>query len=321
MPKPVWLKVKIAAGSGFKNVRDALHANELHTVCEEAKCPNIAECWNSGTATFMVLGRVCTRNCLFCGVESARQGQQVESREPEKIAAAVKKFGLGYAVLTSVDRDDLPDFGADHFARCVRAVKASCARVEALIPDFQGSLGCLRKVIMAEPDVVGHNIEVVERLQAIARDARSSYRQSLAVLRNAKKLSGKIFTKSSVMLGLGEEKQEVLQAIDDLLAAGVDFLTIGQYLQPGKRNLPVVEFVKPEQFAQYRKIALRRGFRGVVAGPLVRSSYRAAELLAMRESHKTGELPEGRKSRGASALVERQGRCRAGELLEGQLGL
>ena len=171
--KPAWLKVKIASGQGFKSVRNTLHAHSLHTVCEEAKCPNIAECWNCRTATFMLLGRICTRNCLFCSVEMAKQGQQVDKGEGEKIASAVKKFGLRYVVLTSVDRDDLPDFGALHFAECIKAVKAAGTRVEALIPDFQGSIECLQKVIEAGPDVIGHNIEVVERLQAIARDSRA----------------------------------------------------------------------------------------------------------------------------------------------------
>lgn len=277
--KPAWLKVKIASGPGFKSTRNTLHAYSLHTVCEEAKCPNIAECWNCRTATFMLLGRICTRNCLFCSVEMAKQGQQVDKDEGEKIAAAVKKFGLRHVVLTSVDRDDLPDFGALHFAECIKAVKAAGARVEALIPDFQGSMECLQKVIEARPDVIGHNIEVVERLQAAARDSRASYEQSLNVLQNAKKLNKMVFTKSSIMLGLGERKKEVEHAMDDLLAVECDLLTLGQYLQPGKRNLSVQRFLKPEEFEEFKKTALHKGFKKVWAGPLVRSSYRAGELF------------------------------------------
>ncbi len=279
MPKPAWLKVKIGAGTEFKRVRNALHAGSLHTVCEEALCPNRAECWNSGTATFLILGPVCTRNCLFCAVQSARQGQELDSREPEKIAQTVKEFGLSCAVLTSVDRDDLPDFGSGHFGRCIRAVKQVGARVEALIPDFQGSYKCLRKIVEAEPDAVGHNLEVVERLQSTARDARASYKQSLDVLRKVKKLNPNILTKSSIMLGLGEKREEILKAMDDLLNAKVDFLTMGQYLQPTKQALPVVRFIKPVQFEEYKKIALKKGFKKVLAGPLVRSSYKAAELF------------------------------------------
>ncbi len=279
MPKPSWLKVKIASGREFKKVRNELHASSLHTVCEEAKCPNIAECWNSGTATFIVLGKICTRNCHFCGVQSAKQGEALDKKEPEKITDAVKRFGLRYVVLTSVDRDDLPDFGALHFAECIKAVKAAGARVEALIPDFQGSTECLQKVIEARPDVIGHNIEVVERLQAIARDRRASYEQSLDVLRNAKKLNKMIFTKSSIMLGLGERRKEVEHTMDDLLAVECDLLTLGQYLQPSKRNLPVQRFLTPEEFAELKRIALQKGFKHVEAGPLVRSSYRAGAFF------------------------------------------
>ena len=279
MVKPHWLKVSIASGQEFKKVRNQLHGSGLHTVCEEAKCPNIAECWNSGTATFMVLGSTCTRNCPFCAVQSSKKGKPVDKGEPQKIAQAIKKFGLRYAVLTSVDRDDLPDFGSGHFAECIRAVKEAGTRVEALIPDFQGNLECLKKVVEAKPVVIGHNIEVVKSLQSIARDGRASYEMSLGVLKNVKKLDAEIFTKSSIMLGLGETGEETAQAMDDLLAAKADFLTLGQYLQSSKKNLPVHRFLKPEEFSQLKEIALQKGFERVESGPLVRSSYKAGDLL------------------------------------------
>ncbi|MBN2067489.1 MAG: lipoyl synthase, partial [Candidatus Diapherotrites archaeon] len=279
LPKPPWLKVKIASGAEFNRVKGTLHESKLHTVCEEALCPNRAECWNSGTATFLILGQVCTRKCMFCAVQSARHGQNLDSKEPQHIARAVKEFGLECAVLTSVDRDDLPDLGAGHFARCIGAVKNAGASVEALIPDFQGSAACLRKIVEAGPDVIAHNIEVVERLQKTARDARASYKQSLGVLRKVKELNPKIFTKSSIMLGLGETREEVLQAMDSLLNAGVDFLTLGQYLQPNRKCIPVSEFIEPKQFNEFKEIALEKGFKKVLSGPLVRSSYRAAELI------------------------------------------
>ncbi len=279
MPKPEWLKVKIAGGEEFNQIRNTLHSSGLHTVCEEARCPNIAECWKSKTATFLILGSTCTRHCAFCAVQSAKKGTALDALEPKKIADAIKKFGLRYAVLTSVDRDDLPDFGALHFAECIKAANAAGAKVEALIPDFQGNCDCLQKVVEAKPAVIGHNIEVVERLQHVARDARAGYEQSLNVLLNAKKLNKKIFTKSSIMLGLGETREEVLRAMDDLIAAWVDFLTIGQYLQPNKESLPVAEFIEPMKFSELKEIALQKGFRRVIAGPLVRSSYKAAELF------------------------------------------
>jgi len=277
--KPMWLKVDIASGEKLRTVEKQLQGSKLYTVCEEAKCPNIGECWNSGTATFMVLGRVCTRNCLFCGVESAKKGQALDKEEPANIGKAIKSFGLRYAVLTSVDRDDLPDLGAGHFSNCIKAVKKEGVRVEALIPDFQGRKTCLQKIVEAKPNVIGHNLEVVERLQGFARDARASYRRSLKVLENVKKLDGGIFTKSSLMLGLGEEREEIEQAMDDLRSVECDFLTLGQYLQPSKKNLPVIEFVEPKVFEELREIAKGKGFRKVVSGPLVRSSYKAGDLF------------------------------------------
>ena len=275
----MWLKARLGGGEEFAAVRSQLRGSGLHTVCEEALCPNLGDCWNRGTATFLLLGGVCTRHCLFCAVRSGCSGEAIDSSEPAKIACSVKRFGLRYVVLTSVDRDDLPDFGAGHFADCISEIKSGGVKVEALIPDFSGDIGSLRRIVEAGPDVIGHNIEVVERLQGAVRDARASYRQSLGVLANVKKLCSGILTKSSIMLGLGETKEEVLQAMRDLLGTGCDFLTIGQYLQPSKRNLPVQRFVPPEEFAEYREIALQMGFKGVEAGPLVRSSYRAERAL------------------------------------------
>jgi len=278
--KPEWLKVRIPEGETCRKLSNMLGALQLHTVCEEALCPNRAECWGNGTATFMLMGSICTRNCNFCSVKSARHGEALDESEPRRIADAVRGMSLQYAVLTSVDRDDLPDFGAGHFAECISEIKKqnNGVKVEALIPDFRGRKDCLEKIAGAKPDVIGHNIEVVERLQGIARDAKASYMQSLSVLRNAKLLDGKIFTKSSIMLGLGETCAEVLKVMDDLLSVQCDFLTLGQYLQPTKMNLPVVEFVVPEKFAEYREIALQKGFRRVESGPLVRSSYKAGDF-------------------------------------------
>ncbi len=278
MRKPPWLKSRVGSGPEFKQVKEKLRAGKLHTVCEEAKCPNLGKCWESGTAAFMVLGKVCTRNCRFCGVESAKKGQKPDQEEPKKIAEAAKSFGLPYVVLTSVDRDDLPDLGAGHFSECIKAVKRTGARVEALIPDFQGKEGCLKRIVGAEPDAIGHNIEVVERLQGKARDARASYGQSLQVLANIKELDAGIITKSSLMLGLGENRKEVLKAMDDLRKAGVGLLTLGQYLQPSEENLPVAEYIAPKIFKEYEESAMKKGFLGVFSGPLVRSSFKAGEM-------------------------------------------
>jgi len=276
--KPSWIRSAIPSGKTTAFVGNTLQSALLNTVCEEARCPNMAKCWECGTATFMLMGSVCTRNCLFCSVESGKP-KALDASEPKKIAKAVKEMKLRYAVLTSVDRDDLADCGAGHFAKCISEVKRTGAKVEALVPDFQGRPDCLEKIAAAKPVVLGHNIEVVERLQQKARDAKASYAQSLELLHKIKALDSGILTKSSLMLGLGESFGEVLKAMDDLLAAECDFLTLGQYLQPCKKALPVFEYVKPEVFAELREIALEKGFKDVAAGPLVRSSYRAGELF------------------------------------------
>ncbi len=257
---------------------------QLHTVCEEARCPNVAECWGGGTATIMLLGDVCTRGCRFCAVKSGNPQGEVDLDEPVKVAEAVTEMGLNYVVLTSVDRDDLPDGGASHFAATIRAIKARDPDliVEALIPDFQGDGEALRAVVLASPEVLGQNLETVERLTHPVRDRRAGYDQTLGVLRRAKELNDSMFTKSSLMLGLGEEEEEVFRAMRDLRGAGVDILTLGQYLRPTERHVEVSRYVKPDEFDYYREVGEDMGFLYVAAGPLVRSSYRAAEYFVDR---------------------------------------
>ena len=278
---PDWLKVRPPGRGGYAKIREALRRLGLHTVCEGARCPNIHECWGSGTTTLMLLGEVCTRGCRFCAVAKGRP-KPPDPEEPEKVAEAVAEWGLDYVVLTSVSRDDLPDGGAAHFAKTVEAIKrgGGCASsVELLIPDFGGDLEALKRVVTAKPEVIGHNIETVERLTPLVRDRRAGYRQSLEVLAEIKRLEPSIYTKSSLMLGLGETEEEVLQAMRDLREAGVDFLTLGQYLQPTGRHLPVREYIHPERFEHYRRLGEGLGFLYVASGPLVRSSYRAGEFF------------------------------------------
>lgn len=280
---PPWLRIRLPTKEHlvlFGTVSKNLEKRGLHTVCDEAKCPNKAECWGSGTATFLLMGDICTRNCRFCATKTSANGLSLDENEPSKVAEAVKEMKLTYVVLTSVDRDDLKDFGAGHFAETIQAVKKTNPKVlvEVLIPDFQGDEEALRKVVSAGPEVLGHNIEVVRELQAKARDARASYAQSLKVLSNAKKMNPKLLTKSSLMLGLGETRKQVEKAMDDLRSVGVEALTIGQYLQPSRNCLPVKEFVTPEKFEEMKKTALKKGFRLVASGPFVRSSFKAGEL-------------------------------------------
>jgi len=279
--KPEWLKVRLPGGGEFARLWAALRRYGLHTVCEEARCPNLGECWGGGTATFMLMGTTCTRNCRFCAVNSGKKGDPLDPEEPENVARAVEELGLSYVVLTSVTRDDLPGGGAGHFAATVRAIKQvqPGVLVEALIPDFQGSVEALEEVIAARPAVIGHNLETVERLTPEVRDRRAGYRQSLGVLQAIKELDAGIYTKSSLMLGLGETADEVLQAMRDLREAGVDILTLGQYLQPTRGHLEVREYITPEQFERYRELGEELGFLYVASGPLVRSSYRAGEFF------------------------------------------
>lgn len=292
--KPEWLRVRPPSGESYGHLKGLLRGLDLHTVCEEAHCPNVGECWGGGTATIMLLGDVCTRGCRFCAVMSGNPRGLVDAEEPRKVAEAISQLGLTYVVLTSVDRDDLPDGGASQFAAAVREIKARdpAVLVEALIPDFQGDLEAVRTVVDAGPDVLDHNLETVRRLQSVARDRRAKYGQSLTVLRAAKARRRGLFTKSSLMLGLGETREEILEAMRDLRANDVDLLTLGQYLRPSEWHLPVQEYVLPETFDELRIAGEDLGFAYVAAGPLVRSSYRAGEFFlekALRERLPTAE--------------------------------
>jgi lipoic acid synthetase len=279
--KPDWLRVRPPSGESYVQLKSLFRSLNLHTVCEEAHCPNVWECWGGGTATIMLMGDTCTRGCRFCAVKSGNPRGALDLEEPEKVAMALAVMDLSYVVLTSVDRDDLPDGGAEHFARTVREIKARRPDmlVEALIPDFRGDLDAVRTVVDAGVDVLDHNVETVERLQVRVRDPRASYRQSLDVLREAKGMRDGLFTKSSIMLGLGETREEVLDTMRDLRAAGVDIVTLGQYLRPSDWHLPVQAYVAPEAFEGFREAGEAMGFVYVAAGPLVRSSYRAGEFF------------------------------------------
>ena len=278
---PDWIRVRAPIGENYTQLKGLVRGLQLHTVCESARCPNLGECWGAGTATIMILGDVCTRACRFCAVTTGNPRGSVDEDEPARVAQAVTALKLNYAVITSVDRDDLPDGGAAIFAQTIRAIKAQSprTRVEVLTGDFRGARASIATVLAAQPDVFGHNIETVRRLTPIVRDRRAGYDQTLAVLRMAKEIAPHQRTKSSILVGMGETPDEVIEAMRDLRAVNVDLLAIGQYLQPTRapRNLPLVEYVTPEQFARYREEGLRLGFRYVAAGPLVRSSYRAWE--------------------------------------------
>lgn len=279
--KPRWLRAPLASGPAFDAVRRIVREHRLSTVCEEAKCPNIGECWNAGTATIMVMGAVCTRACRFCSVDTGNPHGWLDVEEPANVARSVSLMKLRYVVLTSVDRDDLPDGGASHYAACVRAIKSLNPEtaVEALTPDFQGVLADVETVIDSGIEVFAQNIETVRRLTHPVRDPRAGYEQTLRVLEHAKRYRPGVLTKTSLMLGLGETDAEIMETMDDLRRVGVDILTLGQYLRPTAHHLPVERFVTPEEFAQYRARGLERGFLEVVSGPLVRSSYRAERAL------------------------------------------
>jgi lipoyl synthase len=280
--KPRWLKATPAGGERYTEIRRNVHAHKLATVCEEAKCPNIGECWNAGTATIMLMGAVCTRACRFCSVDTGNPRSWLDADEPANVAQSVALMGLSYIVLTSVNRDDLDDGGAAHFAACVREIRARSPQtaVEALAPDFQGVLRDVETVVDSGLQVFAQNLETVRRLTHPVRDARAGYDQTLAVLAHAKQHRPDVLTKSSLMLGLGESDEEVLTAMDDLRAAQVDIITLGQYLRPTANHLPVARFVTPQQFEWFREQGLARGFRECVSGPMVRSSYRAEQALA-----------------------------------------
>ena len=275
-PKPAWLKVRFPAGERYGHIKELLRENELHTVCEEARCPNIGECFNAGTATFMILGDVCTRSCGFCAVTSGRPKPGLDWLEPYRLAQAVRTLGLDYVVITSVNRDDQPDGGAGIFAACIRAIQrdnADC-RVEVLIPDFMGNWDALETVVRAQPFVLNHNVETVARLYRRVRP-KARYEQSLELLRRAKSLDASLLTKSGLMVGLGETQDEVFALLADLRAAGVNLVTIGQYLRPSEKHLPIERYYPPEEFEPFVERGRELGFRHVEAGPLVRSSYHA----------------------------------------------
>ena len=282
--KPDWLRVRLPAGpqqEEFENVRARFRGRRLHTVCEEARCPNIFECWGQGTATVMILGDTCTRGCRFCSVQTGKPGGVVDPQEPENTALSLAEMGLAYVVLTMVDRDDLEDGGASHVAQTVRRIRLHCPelRIETLVGDFRGDLSDVRTVVQqGSPDVFAHNVEVVPRLQRSIRDVRCSWARSVEVLAAAKELGARL-TKSSLMVGLGEEPEEVLGAMRRLREADVDVLTVGQYLRPTPRHAAVVRYVEPTEFEAYEAAGLEMGFAFVASGPLVRSSYRAAEAF------------------------------------------
>jgi lipoic acid synthetase len=281
LPKPDWLRVRYPSGGSYEKIKGILQEHSLHTVCEEAHCPNIAECWGGGTATFMLMGDTCTRGCRFCMVKSGNPHGDLDAFEPVKVARAVAELGLGYVVITSVDRDDLPDGGASHFASTIKAIKRFDPNiiVEALIPDFNGNAEDVRKVVEASPDVVAHNVETTEALTSKVRDPRATYSQSMQVLRMIKRMNSGTYSKSSVMLGLGETERDLQKTMRDLRDNYVDILTLGQYLQPSKGHIPILEYVPPKRFERYKRIAEELGFLYVAAGPHVRSSYRAGEFF------------------------------------------
>lgn len=275
--KPPWLKRRAVTEEAWERMKSKLTSLSLATICEEAECPNIGECFQHGTATFLILGRTCTRNCHFCAVQHGRP-EPVDIEEPQHLTDAVQRLGLRHVVITSVTRDDLPDGGAAHFAASVRAVHSgTSASVEVLVPDFQGQEAALRSVLEAQPEVLGHNVEVVPRLYPEIRPG-AAYDRSLGLLQRVKALCPSVFTKSGLMVGVGEQEQEVIDVMRDLHSAGCDFLTIGQYLRPSPRHYPVIEYVRPARFDYYANVARAMGFRAALCGPFVRSSYHAGAL-------------------------------------------
>ena len=281
MRKPDWLRIRVQGGAKFEKVQGIVREHRLATVCEEAKCPNMGECWSSGTATIMLMGDVCTRACRFCAVNTGNPRGWLDREEPDNTAASVQLMGLKYVVLTSVNRDDLPDGGASHYADCVRRVKQvnPDTAVEALTPDFLGVLKDVETVLDSGIEVFAQNVETVRRLTHPVRDPRASYQQTLDVLAHAKRYRPDVLTKTSLMLGLGETELEIAEAMDDLRAAGVDILTFGQYLQPTANHYPIDRWVTPAEFETYRRQGLEKGFMEVVSGVFVRSSYRAEQVL------------------------------------------
>jgi lipoic acid synthetase len=282
LKKPPWLKKRLPPAQDLERVRGILKRGELHTVCEEARCPNLGECFSKGTATILILGRICTRDCGFCAVERGTPSSPEED-EAEKVAEAVRQMELRYVVLTSVTRDDLPDGGASHYAEVIRRIRRvdSRIRIEVLIPDFRGRTSSLLQVLAASPDILNHNMETIQRLYPDVRP-QADYGRSLLLLRQSKEETPRLATKSGFMLGLGEEKEEVLPLLEDLRSVECDFVTIGQYLQPRPDRLPVKRYVPPGEFEEYKRIGEAMGFKGIAAGPFVRSSYHASQLFETR---------------------------------------
>lgn len=279
--KPSWLKIRPPSGENYLDLKELLRGLNLYTVCEEARCPNVGECWGGGTATFMLMGDTCTRGCRFCAVKTGNPKGKLDTEEPKKLAYAISKLGLKYVVITSVDRDDLEDHGSGHFAECISNIRRHDPNlmVEVLTPDFLGRKEWIEKIVIAKPDVFAHNVETVERLQKGVRDPRANYKQSLKVLEIIKEVDPTVYTKSSLMLGLGEEDEEIITTLKDLRAVGCDVVTFGQYLQPTPRHLKVKNFPTPEKYEEWKKTAEDMGFLYVASGPLVRSSYRAGEFF------------------------------------------
>ncbi len=281
-PKPEWIRAKLKPFSTqFRSTSRVVNTSGVATVCEEAHCPNIGECWSAGTATFMIMGETCTRGCKFCAVKSSKNPSPLDPSEPLRLARAIKKLGLTYVVLTSIDRDDLEDQGAKHFAESIKLIREfnPNTRIEVLTPDFQGIVTLILTVANAMPDVFGHNLETVRRLTPKVRDRRATYDQSLKVLHLVKQTYPNMITKSGLMVGLGETKEELVEAMEDLRAINVDILTIGQYLQPSQQHFPLKKYYTPYEFKELQQIGEQMGFKKVFAGPLVRSSYRAAEVF------------------------------------------
>ncbi|XP_057537141.1 lipoyl synthase, mitochondrial-like [Amaranthus tricolor] len=286
LPKPKWMKESIPGGEKYTKIKKKLRELKLHTVCEEARCPNLGECWSGGetgtaTATIMILGDTCTRGCRFCNVKTSRSPPPPDPNEPTNVAEAIASWGLDYVVITSVDRDDLPDQGSGHFAETVQKLKTlkPTMLIEALVPDFRGDPDCVKKVSVSGLDVFAHNIETVAELQSVVRDHRANFKQSIDVLKLAKEYAPVgTLTKTSIMLGCGETPDQVVNTMEKVRAAGVDVITFGQYMRPTKRHMPVSEYITPEAFEKYRVLGMEMGFRYVASGPMVRSSYKAGEF-------------------------------------------
>jgi len=285
--KPDWLRLNHSFTPKFKEVKSIVKENHLNTVCEEAMCPNINECWSHGTATFMLLGDVCTRACKFCAVDTGNPRGRLDKKEPFKVAQSIKKMSLKYAVLTSVNRDDLADGGAKHYSNTIEAIKDACPKVmvEALTPDFEGKNKSISILLSSSLDVFAQNVETVERLTVRVRDPRAGYQQTLNVLEKAKKLSPEVLTKTSLMLGLGETTKEIQSTMVDAYSVGVEILTLGQYLRPTLNHLPVERYIPPEEFLHYKNMANEIGFKEVASGPMVRSSYRADKVARLLQNN------------------------------------